>query len=132
MYFLNKREIAHITNFLLLCELGKALGAAYLQDLRRGGNAQYTSDRSYFGHWQKPSLNIIILEYLCSSPFFALCIDETIDVSVTKQLIVYAKYLVGGTVHTSFLRVLEFPLWYSLFDVLHAFLQLCSDLNLDV
>ena len=45
MYFLNKREIAHTTNFVPLCELGKYLGAVYLQDLQRGGNAHYTSER---------------------------------------------------------------------------------------
>ena len=45
MYFLNKREIAHKTNFVPLCELGKSLGAVYLQNLQRGGNAHYTSER---------------------------------------------------------------------------------------
>ena len=111
MYFLNKREIAHTTNFLPLCELGKALGAAYLQDLRRGGNAQYTCTSERFKQELLQALaetvTMPILEDLSSSPFFALCIDETTDVSVSKQLIVYVKYLVGGTVHTSFLRVLE-------------------------
>ena len=33
MYFLTKREIPHTTNFTPLCELGKALGAQYLQDM---------------------------------------------------------------------------------------------------
>ena len=45
MYFLNKREIAHTTNFVPLCELGKSLGTVYLQDLQRGGNAHYTFER---------------------------------------------------------------------------------------
>ena len=34
MYFLNKREIAHTTHFVPLCELSKSLGALYLQDLQ--------------------------------------------------------------------------------------------------
>ena len=34
MYFLNKRELAHTTNFVPLGELGKSLGALYLQDLQ--------------------------------------------------------------------------------------------------
>ena len=37
MYFLTKREIPHTTNFTPLCELGKALGAQYLQDMQCGG-----------------------------------------------------------------------------------------------
>ena len=40
---------------------------------------------------------------------FSLCIDETTDVSVTKQLIVYARYLVSGVVHSSFISMLELP-----------------------
>ena len=45
MYFLNKREIPHTTNFVPLCELGKSLGALYLEDLHKSGNAHYTSER---------------------------------------------------------------------------------------
>ena len=45
MYFLNKREIAHTTNFLPLLELCKSLGATYLEDMSIGRNAKYTSER---------------------------------------------------------------------------------------
>ena len=44
MYFLNKREIAHTTNFAPLLELGKSLGASYLSDLQLGGKP--TTDQS--------------------------------------------------------------------------------------
>ena len=44
MYFLNKREIAHTTNFPLL-DLAKGLGVEYLNDLYVGGNAAYRSER---------------------------------------------------------------------------------------
>ena len=33
------------------------------------------------------------------SPFFSVCIDETTDVSVTKELIVYIRYISDGAVH---------------------------------
>ena len=99
MYFLNKREIAHTTNFIPLCELGKSLGALYLEDLNRGGNAHYTSERFKQELVQALAETVSkpIQEHLRASPFFSLCIDETTDVSVTKQLIVYAltkEYLV--------------------------------------
>ena len=111
MYFLTKREIPH-TNFRPLCELAKALGAQYLQDLQHGGaNAQYTSE-----HFKQELVQALaeavsrpIQENIRSFPFFALCVDETTDVSVTKQLIVYGTYLVEGDVHTSFICVLELP-----------------------
>ena len=133
MYFLNKQEIAHTTNFLPLCELGKSLGAVYLQDLRQGGNAQYTSER-----FKQESVHALadtvakpIYESLKDSPFFSLCIDETTDVSITKQLIVYARYLVGGSVKTSFVRIVELPDGTAK-SITESLCVLCSELNLDM
>lgn len=45
MYWLCKQEIPHTTNFTSLLQLGKNLGATYLNDMCVGGNAQYTSER---------------------------------------------------------------------------------------
>ena len=114
-YFLTKREIPHTTNFTPLCELGKALGAQYLQDMQRGGdNAQYTSERFRQELVQALAETVAkpILESIRSSPFFALCVDETTDISVTKQLIVYGRYLVEGDVHISFVSF-----WMVLLDL---------------
>lgn len=63
----------------------------YLEDLNRGGNAHYTSERFKQELIQALAETIAkpIQEHLCASPFFSLCIDETTDVSFTKQLIVY-------------------------------------------
>ena len=104
MYFLHKREIAYTTNILPLIELCKSLGATYLEDMNIGGNAKYTSER-----FMQDSIQAIaeiisqdIIQSLQSSPFFSLCIDETTDVSVTKQLIIYARYLDHGEVKISF------------------------------
>ena len=53
-YFLTKREIPHTTNFRPLCELAKALGAQYLQDLQHGGaNSQYTFEHFKPRLWRK-------------------------------------------------------------------------------
>ena len=108
MYFLNKREIAHTTNFVPLCELGKSLGAVYLQDLQRGGDTHYTSERFKQEIVQALAETVAkpIQENVCASPFFSLCKDETTDVLVTKQLIVYGRYLVNGDVHSSFISAL--------------------------
>ena len=111
MYFLTKREIAHSTNFGPLLELAKSLGVAYLQDLQLGGNAQYTSER--FIQEVVQALGDAIADPIISSiqqsPFFSVCIDETTDVSVTKELIVYIRYICDGGVKSSFLKVLELP-----------------------
>ena len=72
MYFLTKREIAHTTNFVPLCELGKALGALYLKDLNRCGNAHYTSERFKQELVQALAETVAkpIQDHLRTSPFF--------------------------------------------------------------
>ena len=72
MYFLNKREIAHTTNFLPLIELCKSLGATYLEDMNIGGNAKYTSER-FMQESIQALAEIIsqdIIQSLQASPFF--------------------------------------------------------------
>ena len=68
---------------------------------------------------------------LKASPFFALCIDEAMDVSVTKQQIVYCRYITGGDVMTQFLHIATLPngLAVTIADRIH---QLCTDLDLDL
>ena len=109
MYFLTKREIAHTTNFVSILELGKSLGAIYLKDISVGGNAQYTSERFVQEVIQALGETICspILSNVCQSPFFSVCIDETTDVSINKELIVYIRYVCKREVKTSFIRVLE-------------------------
>lgn len=133
MYFLNKREIAHTTNFLPLIELSKSLGATYLEDMNIGGNAKYTSERFMQESIQALAeiLSQAIIQSLQASPFFSLCIDETTDVSVTKQLIIYARYIVHGEVKTSFLQICE------LIDgkaetIVSKVCQICDELQLDL
>ena len=43
--WLCKQEIAHTTNFSSLLQLGKSLGAVYLNDCEVGRNVHYTSER---------------------------------------------------------------------------------------
>lgn len=44
MYWLCKQEVAHTTKFSDLLDLAKSIGATYLNDLQKGGNAHYTSE----------------------------------------------------------------------------------------
>ena len=71
-----------------------------------------------------------IKEDKLTSPVFFLLIDETTDVSVVKQMIVYGRYLSAGEATTKFLGVVE------LFDgtattIADALLQFCEKLELD-
>ena len=47
----------------------------------------------------------VIIKALQASPFFSLCIDETTEVSVTKHLILYCRYIAEGDIKTSLLHI---------------------------
>ena len=126
-------SIAHTTNFVPLCKLGESLGALYLQDLQQGGNAHYTSEcfKQELVEALAETVAKPIQESLRKSPFFSICIDETTDVSVIKQLVVYCRYLVNAKVHSSFISILELP-HSTAHTIVEAVCKLCEDLNLDV
>ena len=133
MYFLNKREIAHTTNFSPLLSLCKSLGATYLEDITVGGNAKYTSER-----FMQESIQALaevisedIIKSLKSSPFFALCIDETTDVSITKQLIIYCRYISEGEAKTSFLKITELPDGVAV-TISNRVFQICREIGLEL
>ena len=49
-----------------------------------------------------------IISSVCQFPFFAVCLDETTDVSVKKDLIIYIRYICTEEIKKpSFIRVLE-------------------------
>ena len=134
MYWLCKQEIAHTTKFSDLLDLAKSIGVTYLNDLQKGGNAHYTSERfmqeliSYFGEMIRNS----ILHQVRASPFFALLIDETTDVAVINELIIYARYLGSDRkVHTSFLGIIEIPDGCAQ-TILSAIRELCEKYELDL
>lgn len=129
-----KNEIPHTTNFVPLLELAKSIGATYIGSLDLDGNAHYTSER--FIQEAVISLGGVIKKEILSevrlSPFFALMCDETTDVAIKKELIVYAHYLGSDRqVHTAFIGMVEVPdgCAKTLFDALN---RLCEDESLDI
>ena len=97
MYFLNKQEIVHATNFLPLLELGKSLGDTYLKNLYDGENAKYTSERFVqVVHSLGETIRQQIKAEVKASPLFTLLIDETTDIALTKQLIIYCQFICHG------------------------------------
>ena len=133
MYWLNKREIAHTTNFSPLLELCKSLGVSYLEDMTCGQNAKYTSE-CFMQEGIQALAEVVsrdIVKSLQASPFFGLCVDETTDVTITKQLIVYCRYIVEGKVKTGFLHIAELPNGLAV-TISEKILQICSELQLDL
>lgn len=71
------------------------MGVDVLNALRKGGNAFYTSERFV----QEAVLNFgemissLVLKEARESPFYSVMVDETTDVSVKKELIIYLRYI---------------------------------------
>ena len=79
LHWLCKEQIAYTTKYESLLQQTKSLGCGYLIHLHVAENAKYTSET-------------FLQEVLEQSRFFSLMIDETIDVSITEQLILYFCY----------------------------------------
>ena len=107
-YWLCKQEIPHTTNYQPLLSLAKNLGCSYLSALNVAKNAHYTSERimqeilETLGH----QIEKRQVAALLNSRVYALMIDESTDISVTKQLVIYGRYISDeGEPCTTFLKV---------------------------
>ena len=133
MYFLNKREIPHTTNFVPLLDLAKSLGVDYLNDLYIAGNAAYRSERfiqeivSALGEVIRRKIVTQIQE----SEFVVLMIDETTDVAVMKQLVLYGRFIHDGAVQTLFLQIVQIPDGTAV-TIVDTVKKFCDEWNLDI
>ncbi|KAL5021839.1 hypothetical protein ScPMuIL_000994 [Solemya velum] len=107
MYFLMRKEIPHTYNFADLIELARKIGCTYLNTLQVEGNIKYQSFRTMqemvwcLGETVKE----LIVEKLRSARYFSVLIDETTDVFILKQLIIYTKFVDGTKRDTVFLTL---------------------------
>ena len=110
MYYLNKHEIAHTTNFSGLRELCVLLGNRSLSVLKKSGNTNYESEQ-IMGEIVEVigiTLEEEILSEVNKSPFYSIILDEATDISVTKQLGISIQYLDNNAVvRTRNLKLLE-------------------------
>ena len=110
LYWLCKQEIAHTTNYQPLLSLSLSLGCSDLSALNAGGNAHYTSERivqELVGILAQ-QIEDAQLAAFSHSPFYGLMVDESTDISVTKQLVLYGRYVSeSGESHSTFLRIVD-------------------------
>ena len=107
LYWLAKNEVAHFTKFESLRSLCRDLGCDYFKELNLGHNATYSSNRM-IDEWLQILSDIIeedVLTAVRSSPAIGLMCDESTDISVTKELILYARILSGKEVQAHFLKL---------------------------
>ncbi|KAL5494009.1 hypothetical protein EMCRGX_G015277 [Ephydatia muelleri] len=110
LYWLCKQEIAHTTNYEPLLSLVKNLGCTHLSALNVGGNAHYTSERiiQELVITLAQQIEDSQLHALRTSPFYGLMIDESTDVSITKHLVLYGRYISElGEPCSTFLRIVD-------------------------
>ena len=81
------------------------MGCNYMNELRRGVNASYRSEQviSEFLCTLSDTVKEVVMTKMRDSPTFSLMIDESTDVSVLKQLVVYGRAVVDGKLESHFL-----------------------------
>ena len=87
-----------------------SLGHTYLSALNNGRNAHYTSERivQELVHILAQQIEDGPSESVARSLFYGLMIDASTDISVTKQLILYGRYVSEtGEPCTTFLRIVN-------------------------
>ncbi len=110
MYFLNKKEIAHTTNFADLKALCVLLGNETLLFLTKGANLNYQSEQTMAEMVEAigVSLEEQILLDVSASPYFSIIIDKATDISVSKQLGICIQYLSNsGKISVRYLKLIE-------------------------
>ena len=138
LYFLSKHSLPHTTLFGPFLDYCILQGCEYLSNLHLAGNAHYRSERIIQEFLAELGTEVFrgLLSQLHDSPYIALIADETTNIAVTKELILYARYIVPTAtphqcVRSIFLQLSE------LSDgkentITTAILELLSSLNLSI
>ena len=107
IYFFCKHEIAHTTTYPHLLTLAESLGCEYFKALKVGKNAKYTSPQivaEFLGIMAGIMEENVVENFLI---FYSLMVDESTDVSILKQLVLYGRCVVSGELKTHFLEIID-------------------------
>ena len=109
LYWLCKQEISHTTTYPQLLALAENLGCTYFKALNVGRNATYTSPQivNEFLEVIDDLVSEDILSDMKGSGAFSIMVDESTDVSVLKQLVLYGRAVAGGKLKTHFLKIVD-------------------------
>ena len=117
IYWLCKQEVSHTTTYPHLLSLAENLGCDYFKALNLGQNGKYTSPQIV-----TEFLDIIngvveeeVLSDMKGSSSYSVMADESTDVSVLKQLVLYGRAVVKGIIDLSDGKApMQLPLSYNL------------------
>ena len=109
IYWLCKNEIAHTTTYPNLLQLAEELGCEYFKSLRVGHNATYTSRQviDEFLGIMNDMIQESVLQSFRDSTYFSLMVDESTDISILKQLVLYGRAVVKGKLKSCFLKIVN-------------------------
>ena len=109
IYWLCKQEISHTTTYPHLLSLAENLGCEYFKALNVGQNARYTSPQ-IVGEFLEAINSVVeedVLVDMKQSNSYSIMADESTDVSVLKQLVLYGRAVVKGELKTRFLKIVD-------------------------
>ncbi len=111
LYFLAKNELPHTTKFTSLVDFSINMGCSFMKQLRRGGNASYRSKQvvAEFLFCLSDCIKQKVLLTMRNSPTISILIDESTDVSILKQLVMYGRCIVDGKLECHFLNIKDIP-----------------------
>ena len=109
LYWLVKSEVSHTTKYGSLVDAVQYMGCDYFKHLNQAENAKHKSQRiiSEFLQVIATQLEEKQLQKALSSDYFSLLIDETTDIAVINEMVIYARYMHNGSVATTFLKICE-------------------------
>lgn len=109
------------------------MGGTDLKALRKAGNAKYTSERII-----QEMLDVLsntvqeeILEEVHASSMISILCDESTDIAVTKQLVVYIRYIKNGKACTRFLKIKGLADGKAV-TIEKALIEICTKANISV
>ena len=109
VYWLCKQEIAHTTTYPELLALSRSLGCDYFKALNVGRNATYTSPQIVAEFLEVIDGMVLedVLHDMQESTAFSIMVDESTDVSILKQLVIYGRAVAGGKLKTRYLKIID-------------------------
>ena len=129
LYWLVYSEIPHTTKYSSLVDAVQFMGCEHFKLLHRSENAKYKSERiiQEFVQVVSDQIKQKQLQQVSSSPFYSVMIDESTDVAILKEMVVYARYISDGDVKTTFLHISE--LFNGKADTIESSLLACLEEN---
>ena len=109
VYWLYKQEISHTTTYPELLALARSLGCDYFKAFKVGRNATYTSPQIVAEFFEVIDGIVLedVLHDMQESTAFSIMVDESTDVSILKQLVIYGRAVAGGKLKTRYLKIID-------------------------